>query len=453
MDGNTATTVLDLNGFNATVGLLTLGNNTGSAQTGVVGISSKLTLTAGAKLDGHNNGAGLISVSTLDLNGATQTFTTITSNSLTSNLTISSVIQNGGVIIAGRSTTQGPVAFTGTNTYTGNTTINSGLLQLGNFRALQNSNLVTSATSKISLTAGAGAYTFGGLSGSTNLATVLLTNATSLTNLILNPGVGASNTYSGIIANGAANMVLTKTGAGTQALAGASTYSGGTNVNAGVLLVQNTTGSGVGSGAVAVAMGATHGTLGGTGIINTTSLTVNGDGTVPNNGALRIGNTDNVGGVASALKGNLTVAGATNATLGGMVQFDIFSRTSATNTFGSDNNDLLTLSGSGTVDFGSTAIVKVNDVFAGGLGSGTGGNLLAANDSWKLIDWTSFSGTHGTELATFDLPSLSGYTWDTTKFYTLGTISLVSGVPEPSRAILMLFGAAGLLLRRRRKTA
>ena len=57
--------------------------------------SSKLTLTGGAKLDlwPGNNDAGKISVPTLDLNNATQTFSSPTKT----RFTVTSVIQNGAL--------------------------------------------------------------------------------------------------------------------------------------------------------------------------------------------------------------------------------------------------------------------------------------------------------------------------------------------------------------------
>lgn len=90
--------------------------------------------------------------------------------------------------------------------------------------------------------------------------------------LALNTG---SNSYStnGILAdnNGGTSvgtLALTKSGTGTQTLSGASTYTGGTTVNQGVLAVTNSTGSGLGSGAVQVNSG---GTLAGTGIVAPTA--------------------------------------------------------------------------------------------------------------------------------------------------------------------------------------
>ncbi len=82
--------------------------------------------------------------------------------------------------------------------------------------------------------------------------------------LTLNPASGMA-TFSGSISDsGAANAIsLVKSGDGTQVLAGASDYSGGTTVLAGTLLVTNTTGSATGSGNVLVSAG----TLGGDGFI------------------------------------------------------------------------------------------------------------------------------------------------------------------------------------------
>jgi autotransporter-associated beta strand protein len=83
--------------------------------------------------------------------------------------------------------------------------------------------------------------------------------------------VGTNNldaTFSGVIGNGidqaAAAGTLLKTGSGTFTLGGANTYSGGTIVQQGKLLVTTQTGSATGMGAVQV----NSGTLGGSGIIS-----------------------------------------------------------------------------------------------------------------------------------------------------------------------------------------
>jgi hypothetical protein len=100
--------------------------------------------------------------------------------------------------------------------------------------------------------------------------------------------VGSNNlskTFSGVIQdgglNGGSGGSLTKTGKGKLSLTKANTYTGGTTVNGGTLLVKNKTGSGTGPAAVQV----NAGTLGGTGIING-AVTV---GTGTTSGAILLG--------------------------------------------------------------------------------------------------------------------------------------------------------------------
>jgi autotransporter-associated beta strand protein len=80
-------------------------------------------------------------------------------------------------------------------------------------------------------------------------------------------------TYAGSISGGG---IVTKQAAGKLTLTGSNTYSGATNVNAGTLIVANSTGSATGSGPVNVALGAT---LAGTGTI-AGPVTVNAGGSL-----------------------------------------------------------------------------------------------------------------------------------------------------------------------------
>ncbi len=88
--------------------------------------------------------------------------------------------------------------------------------------------------------------------------------------------------YSGTVQDswqaGRGTVALLKTGAGTQTLGGINTYSGGTTVNAGTLLVNNPSGSGTGTGAVAVRAG---GKLGGTGSVGGNVTVEAGGGLTP----------------------------------------------------------------------------------------------------------------------------------------------------------------------------
>ncbi|MDZ7616953.1 MAG: autotransporter-associated beta strand repeat-containing protein [Patescibacteria group bacterium] len=86
--------------------------------------------------------------------------------------------------------------------------------------------------------------------------------------------IGNSNPNSAaVLAGGLSNGGLTKSGTGTLILTGDNTYSLGTNVIQGTLLVNNATGSGTGSGAVTVSGGAT---LGGNGRIGGTTTILAG---------------------------------------------------------------------------------------------------------------------------------------------------------------------------------
>ena len=265
-----------------------------------VGTNDTLDLKNGARLD---NLAVNTSNKNLNLLGATATYF----NSASINSTLSGTVstETAGLktfTLGGNSGTATPV-FSGTisdgsgqlaltkgsagrwtlssaNTHTGATTVAGGNFILSHSSALQNSPLNTTGsvtgTSTVGLTTTVTTLTLGGLTGNKAFGTLFNTSSgayNTLTALTLNPSASASYVYDAVIANGAAGMTLAKTGAGTQILTGASSYSGGTTVSAGTLLVNNTTGSGTGSGAVTVEAGAT---FGGTGTVSG-ATTINGN--------------------------------------------------------------------------------------------------------------------------------------------------------------------------------
>jgi autotransporter-associated beta strand protein len=232
---------------------------------------------------------------------------------------VSGVITGGGNL---RKNNPGTLEISNANTYTGTTLLNSGVLLLTNANSIPGGILSTSTGNNIRFTntnlttvlglgqgdftralgtgtgqidlgtnAGFGAYfgnrivNLGGASsqvtwGSGNFVTGLLrlgderSDATvDFQNPIdLNVGartVSAANSIaaiegviSGVISGAGGSLV--KDGGGTLKLTAANTYDGGTTIISGRLLVSNTTGSGTGSGPVAV----NAGTLGGTGTIS-----------------------------------------------------------------------------------------------------------------------------------------------------------------------------------------
>jgi autotransporter-associated beta strand protein len=127
----------------------------------------------------------------------------------------------------------GTLVLNNINTYSGTTRATAGTISLTHPLALMNSAIDTTGAGAFTLS-GVTAPTLGGLSGASgNLASVITTGYSSVTNLILNPS--GTVTYGGVIADGAAGMAVTKIGAGTQVLQGVNTYSGATVLNAGTL--------------------------------------------------------------------------------------------------------------------------------------------------------------------------------------------------------------------------
>jgi rhamnogalacturonan endolyase len=189
-----------------------------------------------------------------------------------------------------------------------------------------------------------------------------------------------TNTFAGYIGNSGVTSLI-KVGTGTLTLTGTNSYSGGTTINAGILLVNNLIGSGSGSGSVTVASG---GTLGGNGIIS-------GAVTVNSGGALSPGNP----------LGTLTISN--NLTLaGGSTTFMQIEHSPLTN---NAVNVSGTLSQAGTLNV-----------------TNFGGTAFAAGDSFKLFTAAGYSGS----FSSFNLPSLSaGLGWNTGALNTSGVLSVV----------------------------
>ncbi len=125
------------------------------------------------------------------------------------------------------------LTLTGSNSFSGVTTINQGTLQLANSAALANSTVAINADNGLQFSPGLGRCNLGGLSGGNLLA--LSDMAGGAVGLVVGSN-GASTTFSGQIGGDGS---LTKTGAGNLVLSGSDSYTGGTNVDAGTLYVTN----------------------------------------------------------------------------------------------------------------------------------------------------------------------------------------------------------------------
>ncbi len=113
-------------------------------------------------------------------------------------------------------------------------------------------------------TYGVSASSISGLS--TGVITTLTTGAGASPKPVLHltGGESVTATYAGVISDGAGVISLSKEGSGTQVFSNANTYSGGTAITGGVLVVTNASGSGLGTGRVDVS---DQGVLAGSGVV------------------------------------------------------------------------------------------------------------------------------------------------------------------------------------------
>jgi autotransporter-associated beta strand protein len=221
--------------------------------------------------------------------------------------TVSGTIVSGAITKVGA----GTLTLSGSNTYAGGTTLSSGTLMIGNSNALGSGNLSMAPGTTLS---------------SDTLAAYNVANNISIAgDPIFNVDAGPVQTVSGIISDSdpANKGIVEKTGAGTLALSGDNTYSGGTTISAGTLQVSKGTTPGVSSSVGIGAVTMNGGTFQSDGVANLTfdnAFKVNtSGGTIDNNGsALTLaGNITNGNGTTGALTFNSSVTFAGTTVLSG----------------------------------------------------------------------------------------------------------------------------------------
>ena len=142
----------------------------------------------------------------------------------------------------------------------------------------------------------------------------------------------------------------------------------------------------------------------------------------------------------------LTVSGTGNISFDAQSIFEIFGNTGGVNLASSNDKAIIGATDWTNVIFGGSSVLTIIDT------TGTS-TTWVAGDKWTIFDWSAVGGTAPTTgFATVgSTPALDpGLTWDFSALYTTGVISVAVVVPEPSRALLLLVGMLGLLLRRRR---
>jgi len=332
----------------------------------------------------------------IDTNGRPVTFAT----ALTSN--------GGSLTLQDTNATPGSLTLTAANTFTGATTINTGgKLDLQNQLALQNSTFTGGAGSLVfDSSVATNAFTFGGLSGASNLA--LQNNAGSPAAVALTVGNNnGSTTYSGALS---AAGSLTKIGTGALTLSGANTYTGATTITAGTLKlgVAGALGNGT-NNTSGVTVGATGAALDLAGFTPTAIVSLNLNGTgVSSNGALTDSGAAATYGGAVTLQTASSIGGSGNITLSNSVSgaFGLTYAGSGTLMLSGPSNasTTTTIIPGGTVQIGAAGT-------SGALGSGavTDNGTLTFNrtDTYGGAVSNAINGSGGVNLTAGTL-SLSG---------------------------------------------
>lgn len=439
--------------------------------TGANAYGGTTTISAGTLQlgDGTSGKDGTISGSLSIVNNAALVYNRFGS------LAYSGAISGTGTVTKSGAGTQ---TLSGTNSYSGVTTVTAGTLQFARQVSFYNNtsaswtaaNLVVNSGATAAFNVGgAGEFTASDIAAIQPLGTASggFANGSRI-GLDTTNATGGQFSYSNAIAdtNSGSNSVgLAKLGAGTLVLTQASTYSGGTTVLGGTLEVDNTSGSGTGSGPVTVSNAGSKlsgsGAIAGSTIIGSGAVLAPGTGsTATSNQTLSftaVTNTLTVNDGARIELGITTpttqaagvyyngqyhdgIGGAADTALS-YLQGIGSSSVAAWNSSTPGNHDFINL-GSGTLSLGTGAgtVTVLNN----------GYTILGAQvgDVFNLIDWGAYSGAFSAS-SDFSLPDLSssGLAWDTSAFTTYGIIVVV---PEPSRVLFFMLGILGLCLRRRR---
>lgn len=366
-------------------------NGTGVAinNTGTLEITNNITLGDGLSLNLASGGA-------IRSNGTNTTNGRINVGTAAATSVALSTVGSGDIFTIGNAandmtggasdtitniTGPGTVSLAQAGNYAGGWSVNSGTLLLGTATSLGNTTASVGfgALSTGKLVLNGNSVTIGSLNTDVTVGTPTVENNNAAAATLTVSKASGSNTYAGVLQNGAAvgTLALTKAGASSLTLSGNSnTYSGGTTMSDGTLLVTNTSGSATGTGPLLV----NGGILGGAGFVT-------GAVTVASTAAIAPGN----GGVGTLTAGPLTLAS------GSHLNFDI------TNTTTLDRitvNGALTINGGqlningGVAGFTTNGVYNLIGGYTGAIG-GTGVGALSVNSLNQDITKTYTFGQSG----------------------------------------------------------
>ena len=440
----TVTNNLGFTGDNLTqIGMVAIINSIGAGTATFNGTMSA-SGTGGASALGGSNGNLTFKLG--GTNTGANTFQTAIVNLGTGNATTVIKQDSGNWVISGA------------NTYTGSTTVSAGTLALGATGALGNG---TSNTSGLTVSATGAALDLNGYTPTANVALTLNGTGVSSGGALVNSSATAA-AYAGTVALGSASSIggagnitlsntisgaygLTKVGANTLILTGATNGSTATTISTGTLQI----GSGGTSGALGSGAVANSGTLafdrsdsyGGTvnnAISGTGAVTVSG-------GTLTLGGANTYLGTTTVTSGTLILSGSVTSnvtvqsggTIGGT---------------GTIAGNLLLSSGS-HFEFSLTNTLAVNtgtvSFGAGGFGVAnlTGLDSSVATGTYQLISG-SINTANLNNLGALNAFSIGG---GKSAYFQNASLDLVV-VPEPATWALLTFSLTTVMVLRRRRS-
>ncbi len=278
-----------------------------------------------------------------------------------------------GIIVNSGSATNIAKSGTGTwtlsaaNSYTGNTTVNDGILRMAGAGLLSGGNLTMNGGQLDLNGTNQGVAILAGSDGAT------ITNNAPSTTATLTAGNG-SGIYAGTLTDGTGTLAFNKTGTGTTTLSGANSYSGATVVTTGILAISHAQGLGATTSGTTVSSGASLALTGGV-TVTGESITINGIGS-GSTGALRnssgnntwdgpvlLGTDSGTAGTGNAARigsqsGILTVSGVIQNGTTGNVGIRNADSGAGTVVFTGDN----TYTGTTHIVVGSLSVSSINSV-------------------------------------------------------------------------------------------
>jgi autotransporter-associated beta strand protein len=252
----------------------------------------------------------------------------------------------GGALVK---TGSGTLTLTGGNTYTGTTTITAGGLQIGN----------------------------GGTTGSLSTSSTITNNGVLTFNRSNNLAQGTDFTSTAIGGSGS----LAQSGTGNLTLSSANTYSGGTTLNSGTLVLNNSTA--IGTGALTINGGTLNNTSG-------TSITLTSNNTQNWNANFAFAGTNDLNlGTGTVALGNSASRTITltsgNLTVGGVISGASSSLTKA-------GAGTLRLTGSNSYSGGTTISAGILEIAGSGTLNGAGNIANNGTLLWNSSSTLAFSG-------------------------------------------------------------